>query len=139
MNIKGFFRLILSFYVRVARHVQITHITQNIKFAISLQYLTKKMSYEVYILHTVEHEGFLQIKSMVLIEMVKHYQSSQNSKFAMSLHISNKKLEIKLIFCMQLNIKVYFNTLGIKFSTRWYYQYWRTWSSILKVLKVTSL
>ena len=31
-------------------------------------------------------------------------------------NISNKKLEMKLNFCMQINIKVDFNTLGIKFS-----------------------
>ena len=27
--------------------------------------------------------------------------------------------------------------MASKFPTRWYYQYWRTWSSIFKVLKVT--
>ena len=33
-----------------------------------------------------------------------------------------------------------FNTLGIKVSCRvWHFHYWWTWSSILKVLKVTIL
>ena len=49
---------------------------------------------------------------------------------------------MKLIFCMQINIKVSYKLiltlLAPKFPTRWYYQYWWTWSSILKVLKVTS-
>ena len=35
-----------------------------------------------------------------LMGMVKHSQSSQNSKFAMSLQYLKKKLEMKLIFCM---------------------------------------
>ena len=35
-------------------------------------------------LHADEHEGFLQINTMVLIEMVKHFQTSQNKKFAIS-------------------------------------------------------
>ena len=65
----------------MARHVQIT---QNNKFAISLQYLTKEVSDEVDFLHAEEHEGFLQVDVMILIGMVRHCQSSQNSKFAMS-------------------------------------------------------
>ena len=44
---------------------------------------------------------------------------------------------------MQLNIKVSYkliSTLWVsKISARWYYYYWWTWSSIFKVLKVTSL
>ena len=38
--------------------------------------------------------------------MVKHSQSSQNSKFAMSSQYLKKKLEIKSIICMQINIKL---------------------------------
>ena len=57
-------------------------------------------------------------------------------------NVSKKKLEIKLIFLMQINIKVsckFIWTLwALKFPTRWYYHWW-AWSSILKVLKVTSL
>ena len=41
INIKDFFKLILSFLVCVTRHAQIT---QNNKFAISLQYVRKKVS-----------------------------------------------------------------------------------------------
>ena len=51
-------------------------------------------------LHVEKHESLLQIGSMILMGMVKHSQSSKNSKFAMSIwNISKKKeLEIKLIF-----------------------------------------
>ena len=63
----------------MARHAQIT---QNNKFAISLQYPKKELSYEDDSLHAVKHESLLQIDSMGI---VKHSQSSQNSKFAMSL------------------------------------------------------
>ena len=44
MNIKGFYKLMLSFQVYVARHAQIT---TNNKFDISLQYLNKEVSDEV--------------------------------------------------------------------------------------------
>ena len=66
----------------MARHVQIT---QNNKFAISLQYLKKEVSNEVVCLHADKHESLLQIDTMILMGIVKHSQSSQNSKFAMSL------------------------------------------------------
>ena len=44
INLKGLFKLLLSFWVFVARPAQIT---QNNKFAISLQYLKKELSDEV--------------------------------------------------------------------------------------------
>ena len=57
--------------------------------------------------------------------------------------ISKKKLEMKLIFGMQINVKVFYKListlLASNFSIGWYYHYWWAWSSILKVLKVTSL
>ena len=73
----------------VARHAQIT---QNKKFAISLQYLKKEVNDEVGFLHAGKHENLLQIDTMILMEMVKHFQSSQNSKFTMSA-ISQKRSE----------------------------------------------
>ena len=62
----------------MARHAQIT---QNKKFAISLQYHKKKVSNEVDFLHADKHESLLQIGRMILMEMFKHSQSSQKSKF----------------------------------------------------------
>ena len=64
-----------------------------------------------------------------LIGMVKLSQSSQNSKFAMS----SEKLGMKLILSLFQHFELQ------KFRTRSYYHYWWTWSSIFKVLKVTSL
>ena len=46
----------------MARHVQIT---QNKKFAISLQYLKKEVSDEVDFLHADKHERFLQIDTKI--------------------------------------------------------------------------
>ena len=56
----------------------------NKKFAISLQYLKREVNDKVDVLHARKHENVLQIYTMVLMEMVKHFQSSQNSKFTMS-------------------------------------------------------
>ena len=81
INVKGFFKLLLSFWVCVTRHAQIT---QNKKFAISLQYLKKELSDEDF-LHADKHGSLLQIDSMILMGMAKYSQNSQNSKSAMSL------------------------------------------------------
>ena len=62
INIKDFFKLILSFSVCVTKHVQVT---QNNKFAISLQYVKKEVSDEVDFLHADKHESFLQIDTMI--------------------------------------------------------------------------
>ena len=124
----------------LARHAQIT---QNNKFAISLQYFKKEVSDEIDFLHPDKHKSLLQINTMVLTEMVKYSQSSQNSKLAMYYNISKKKLEMKLLFCMQINVKVsykLFSTLwALMFPTSWYYHFWWAWSSIFKVLKVITL
>ena len=59
----------------MARHA---HITQNNKFAISLQHIKKEVSDTVDFLHADKHESLVQIDTMILMEMVKYYQSSQN-------------------------------------------------------------
>ena len=62
----------------MARHA---HITQNNKFAISLEDRKEEVSDAVDFLHTDKHESLLQTDNMILMEMIKYSQSSQNSKF----------------------------------------------------------
>ena len=117
INVNGFFKLLLSFQLCVARHAQIN---QNNKFAISLQCLKKELSDENDFLHADKHESLLQIDSMILIVMVKHSQSFQNRMFAMSLQYLKKKKKLKMRFDFlhadkhQSFLKVYCNFLGIK-------------------------
>ena len=54
--IVGFFKMILSFQMYVARHAQIT---QNKTFAISLQYLKKEVNDELNFLHAGKHQSGL--------------------------------------------------------------------------------
>ena len=72
-------------------HVQIT---QNNKFAISLQYLKKEESDKVEFLYADKHKSLLQ--------MVRHSQSSQNSKFASFYNTLTKQLAMKFIFCLRI-------------------------------------
>ena len=80
----------------VDRHVQIT---QNNKFAISLQYHKKELSNEVVYLRADKHETLVQIdRIMILMGMVKRCRNSQNSKFAMSLQYLKKIVRDKVDF-----------------------------------------
>ena len=101
----------------VARHAQIT---QNKKFAISLQYLKKELSDKVDFLHADKHESLLQNDIMILLGMVTHSQSSQNSKFAMSLQYLKKEVRTEVDFLHadkhQNFLQVDFNTLVNKVS-----------------------
>ena len=103
----------------MARHADIT---QNNKFAVSLQYLKKELIDEVDFLHADTHESLPQIDSMILMGMVKHSQSSQNSEFAISLQYLKKEVEGEVDFLHvdkhRNSLKVYFNTLGIKISCK---------------------
>ena len=55
---------------------------KRINCAISLQYLKKELSDEVSFLLADQHKTLLQVESMILMDMVKH---SQSSNFAISL------------------------------------------------------
>ena len=52
------------------------------------------------------------------------------------LQYHEKKLKMKLIFCMQINTKVCYKLISTfwasKVPIRWYYHDWWAWSSILK-------
>ena len=85
-----------------------------------MQYLKKEVNDEVDFLHVDKHESLLQIDAIILVEMVKHFQSSQNSKFAMSLQYLKEEVRDE-IFCMQVNIKVSYeliSALYIRISNR---------------------
>ena len=100
----------------MAKHV---HITQNNKFAISLQYLKKEVSDEVDFLQT-SMKACLQIDTMILMRMIKHSQSSQNIKFAISSQYLKKEVREEVDFLHvdkhQRSLQVDFNTLDIKVS-----------------------
>ena len=69
--VKGFFKMILSFYMCLARHAQINQNNNLLflcnTFVISLKYLKKKVSVEVDFLHSDKHECLLQIDTMFVM------------------------------------------------------------------------
>ena len=78
------------------------------------------MSDEVGFFHAVKHDGLLQIDTIILMRMIKHSQSSQNGRFAVSLQDLKKEIRDEVDFLHadkhQSFLQVYFNTLGIKDS-----------------------
>ena len=64
VNIKYFYKLIVSFLLIIVRYAQST---QNIRFVISLQYLKKEGRDEVDLLHENKHQIFKLFKLLLLI------------------------------------------------------------------------
>ena len=77
-------------------------------------YLKKEVSDEVDSLHADKHESLLQIDTMILMGMVKHSQSSQNSKFAMSLQYLKKEVRDEVNF---LHVDKHQSFLQVDFNT----------------------
>ena len=73
-------------------------------------------------MHADKHENLIQIGTMILMGVVKHSKSSQNSKFTMSLQYLKKEVrdEVDVLHADKYHsfLKVDFNILGIKFSSK---------------------
>ena len=95
--------------------------SQNSKLAMSLLFLKQEVEDEVDFLyvHRQTYQSFLQVDFntsgikfslkvilSLLMGMIRHSQSTQSNKFAVSLQYLEKKLGIEFIFCMQINIKI---------------------------------
>ena len=91
----------------------------------------------------IDIKGFFILILAFWVCVTRHAQITQNNKLLFLCNIFRKKWVEKLIFCMQISMKVSYNLISTlsssKFPTRWYCHYWWAWSSILKVLKVTCL
>ena len=113
LGIKDAYKVILSLLLGMIKHSQST---QSNKFAISLQYLKKEVRKGVHFQLANEHQSFLQVDFntlgikdaykvilSLLLGMIKHSQSTQNNKFAISLqYLKKKKLGREFIFCIQI-------------------------------------
>ena len=94
INIKVFYKLILSFWVCAARHTQST---QN-KFA----YLSNnfRKAWEMKLIFCLQiNTSFLQVDSITWVCLVRHAQTTQNNKFTISLqyHKENVKDEVDFL------------------------------------------
>ena len=71
------------------------------------------MSDKVDFMHANKDENYLQIDTMIFERMVKHSQSFQNSKFAMSLQYLEKEVrdevdaEVDEVFACKISYKLF--------------------------------
>ena len=84
---------------------------QNNKFAISLQYLKKEVSVKVDFLHADKHESFLQIDSVIFYGGWSSIPKEPKISLRYFCNISRKTRRMKLIFCLQINIKGFFKLI----------------------------
>ena len=125
----------------MARHAQID---QNNKFANFCNIIRKKyIGDEVDFLHADKHQSFLQIDFnplgikvsykmllTLLMDMIKHSQSTQSNKFAyLYRQYLKKKLGVEFVLCIGTNTKV---------STSWRYRFLWKWLDMSKVPKIGS-
>ena len=86
-------------------------------------------------MHVGKHENLLQTDTMILMGMVKHSQSYQNSKFAMYLKKLRDEVDFSHADKHQSGLQVHFNTLGTKASSKVILSLLRNMISILKSLQ----
>ena len=127
INTKVFYELILSHWVYIMGHAQIT---QNNKFAMSLEYLEENMRDYVDFLAEDKCQRFRQINTIILVLWLGMPKLPKITSLLVFCNISRKKWAMGLIFHMQISIKVSYKLI------LWF---WWGWSSIRKVPKIASL
>ena len=117
INIKCFFKIILSFWVSVASMPKLSKIT-SLPFFCNI--LREKRVMKLIFLQTDKHKVSYKLILWFLMGMVKHFESSQNSKFAMSLQNIEKEFrdevdffhdgKQQLLFCsiVMQNIQIFY-------------------------------
>ena len=114
LNVKVFYKLIVSSWVYVACHSQSTH---NDKFAISLQYLNENVKDEI--------DFYLQIKIKGTFKLILSFYvcGMPNLPKITSLlflwYMSINKWMMKLIFYMHISMKSFLQTDAIIFDGDW--------------------
>ena len=93
--------------------------------------LIRKWVMKLIFLHADKYESYWQIDTIILMEMVKHLQSTQTGLQYVS-NISKRRLRDEVDFCMQIRIKVSYKLIltlwTSQFTTRWCYNWWAWWT-----------
>ena len=100
INIKVFYKLVVSFLLVIARHAQGA---QNSRFVILLQYLKKEGRNEGDFYMQINFKLSYKLIPLILVSMIRPANITQNKKFAKSLQYLKK--ELKLRFNMLINMK----------------------------------
>ena len=69
------------------------------------------MNDEVFFLHTDKHQSLVQVDGSFWVCAARHAQSTQNKMLAYLCNISSKAWDMKLVFCLQINAKVFYKLI----------------------------
>ena len=96
INIKVFYKMILSFWVYIARHAQST---QNKKFAYLFNISRKTWRMKLIFCLQINAKVFCKLIISLWVCVARHAQSTQKNKFAISLQYpkENKKNEVDFL------------------------------------------
>ena len=107
---ESFVQIDIMNWMGIVKHSQSPQIS---KFALFLQNIKKDVRHEVGFLLVDNRQSFLQVDFNTLgikvsykvtlslmMSMIKHFQSTQSNKFAISMQYPKNKLEMDFIFCM---------------------------------------
>ena len=111
ISMEVFYKLIQWFLMGRVKHSQSS---QKSKFAISLQYFKHEVRDEVDFFHADKHQSFLQVgfnKVILssLMGMVKHSQSTQSNKCAISLQYLKKEVRDGVHFLHADKNQIFYN------------------------------
>ena len=98
--------MILSILMGMYNHSQST---QNKKFTIQWQYLRKEVRDGVCVLYANKHQNVYMLALSILIEVARHFESTQIGKLVIFLQCVKKKVS-KLILCSTVmqNIQIFY-------------------------------
>ena len=100
-GIKVFYKVILSFWVCIAR---LAENIQNKKFRYLCNIsISRKTCDDVTFLPAVKHKSFLQVIVSFWVCKARHGQNSQTKSLQYLSNIPRKSWRIKLIFCLKIN------------------------------------
>ena len=83
-------------------------ITQRNKFAISLQYLKKKVSNGDHFWHADKRQSFYKSILSFLMEVARHVQNTQNRKLVIFLQYFRKNVATALCSIVMKNIQIFY-------------------------------
>ena len=97
--------MMMSLLIGMIKHSQST---QSNNFAISLQYLQKKVRNRVHFLHADKHQSFYKLALSFVMEVTRNAQSTQNRKLVIYLqYIKKKVLQLLLCSIVMQNIQIF--------------------------------
>ena len=101
LSIKVSCKVILSLLMGMIKHSQNT--------LTSLQYLKKEIRNGVHFLHADKHQSFYKLALLILMEVTRYVQSTQNSKAVTFLQYLKKKvLQLLLFSSVMQNIQIFY-------------------------------